>query len=111
MRQTLGLSKGTAVYATERVVVGRPRDKAPAEKRKRKEGHDALIEILAKKARAKIVLLNGKQIEGDLKESDRFTITIIQSVLEDMKEIQVQRIVFKHAIESFTLDVGTNVRA
>ncbi len=73
----------------------------------RKEGHDALIQALAPKgAFIRIQLLaNDTELYGKLKESDRFTITILEQMEDGSLK---QRLVFKHAIESFVLETNTN---
>lgn len=66
----------------------------------KKEGHDALIESLRhKNTYIRIVTTGGDVVIGRLNQSDRFTISL---TIEDE---QVPTIFFKHAIESFTLDV------
>jgi len=94
--KTLGLpQRGTArVLARQREI------HKPVKAARRKEGHDALIEALSQRAMIVINLLNGALVCGLLKESDRFTITVIENY--DTANPQ-QRIIFKHAIESFTL--------
>lgn len=98
-RDTLRLpSKGTVrVPANERA---REFNRRPAT---RKEGHDALIQALAPKGvfiRIRL-LATDEELYGKLKESDRFTITIFEESAPG--EFTIQRIIFKHAIESFVI--------
>lgn len=66
----------------------------------RKEGHDALIDSLrGKKTYIHIRLMSGDDLSGRLLQSDRFTISILE------EEAPVPTILFKHAIESFNLEV------
>ncbi len=98
-RDTLRLpQRGTVrVPANERT---REFNRRPAT---RKEGHDALIQALAPKGvfiRIRL-LATDEELYGKLKESDRFTITIFEESVPG--EFTIQRIIFKHAIESFVI--------
>lgn len=66
----------------------------------RKEGHDALIDALRNKNTwITIVATSGDVFTGRLNQSDRFTISFT------VEGSLVPTIMFKHAIESFQLDV------
>lgn len=66
----------------------------------RKEGHDALIDMLRHKhVRIKIVALSGDVFMGRLSQSDRFTISYFPD------GDTTPTIFFKHAIESFSLEI------
>lgn len=95
IKRKLRLPENGKAYAKERVV----------EKKSRKEGHDALISILAQKGAFVTLRLRdiNETVYGKLKESDRFTIT----VLEPHMGSERQRIVFKHAILDMVFE--TNV--
>lgn len=74
-----------------------------------KEGHDELIARLAPvNTRIYMTLVDGTTVDGILKGSDRFTITVADCHVEDelvTTEKSPVRLFYKHSIESFQLEV------
>ena len=105
-RDTLRLpQRGTVrVPANERT---REFNRRPAT---RKEGHDALIQALAPKGVFIHIrlLATDETLYGKLKESDRFTITIMEDHALHPGQYTIQRLIFKHAIESFVISSDNN---
>jgi sRNA-binding regulator protein Hfq len=96
IREQLGLPNDGTVRAYAPRRESRPKKEFNA----RKEGHDALIEMLRhKNVRIHIVALSGEEFSGRLSQSDRFTI----SYYPDGQTAPT--IFFKHAIESFSLEI------
>lgn len=94
IRQQLGLPERGRVraYGTSRAPVRKEAN--------RKEGHDALIDMLRhKNVRITIVAISGEEHVGRLSQSDRFTVSFFRDGEEN------PTIFFKHAIESFTLEI------
>ena len=97
IREELGLPATGSVRAYSPRREQRPRTQPAGA---RKEGHDALIDMLRhKNVRIKIVSLSGELFTGRLSQSDRFTISYYPD------GSTTPTIFFKHAIESFSLDV------
>jgi sRNA-binding regulator protein Hfq len=97
IREELGLPTTGSVRA---YAPRREQRQRPQAANSRKEGHDALIDMLRhKNVRINIVSLSGETFTGRLSQSDRFTISYYPD------GATVPTIFFKHAIESFSLDI------
>ena len=105
LRQAVGTDSKGRVMATGRKVelsLGRkPR-------RSKKEGHDELIAKLAPVGtNAKLFLSSGEIVQGRLKGSDRFTITLSDIEADDMSTDDISPVIifYKHSIDAFQLEV------
>lgn len=80
--------------------------------RQPKEGHDQLIARLAPvNTRVFMTLMSGDKVEGTLKGSDRFTVTVADCYIEDelvTTDRSPVRLFYKHSIESFQFEVLGN---
>lgn len=87
----------------EQMEVGRrlsDTNRKPLKRKNGPVGHENFLKALeASKARIMVVMTSGEQLEGRVKHSDKFTISLTpeDAVLADMPT----RVIFKHAIEQF----------
>ena len=105
LREALGADNRGRVQAVERKTI---RAKKP---RQKKEGHDELIARLAPVGtEITIFLMSGDAITGRLHSSDRFTISVCETLPDSPEEFITDDdspviIFYKHSIEGFRLKV------
>jgi len=105
LREAVGTDSRGRAYAAER-----------SKRRPRKEGHDELIARLTPVGTtAWVYMQSGDIIKGELRGSDRFTITVgdaaaydkENNILEELtSEDSPVFIIYKHAIEGFKLRIN-----